>query len=397
MHDATFTCIKNTTIYTENEIIKNGSLVIKGEQIEGIYMQVPRQLPEDTRVIDGASYYVIPGFIDGHIHGAAGADVMDATEQALDKITAALPAEGTTSFLATTITQAPESLDRALKNVAAYKNKPGQTEMIGVHLEGPFIEKSKAGAQPLEYISKPDIKQFARWQRMSGDQIKTITVAPEHDETGEFIRYLHASGVNVSAGHTGIGFSGMKKAVAHGVRQVTHICNAMSGIHHRDIGVVGATMHLEELRAELIADGIHVSQEMLLLLYNNIGSERLILITDAMRAKCLHAGQYELGGQPVTVNGDRALLENGALAGSILKMHHGARKMLSLQGVTFSDIIKMASVNPAKQLGMFDKKGSIVIGKDADVLLVDDELNLELTICRGVIAYEEENNDVKSH
>lgn len=396
MNHSSAICIFNTTVYTEDEVIKNGTLLIKNEQIKYIYRQKPEQLPEGTRIIDGTGYNVIPGFIDGHIHGAAGADVMDATEQALDTMAAVLPEEGTTSFLATTITQAPENLDKALMNAAAYTNKPGQADMIGVHLEGPFIEKSKAGAQPPEYINEPNIEQFIRWQKLSGEQIRTITLAPEHDETGSFIRHLHTSGVNVSAGHTGTGFSGMKKAVDHGVRQVTHICNAMSGIHHRDIGVVGAAFQLEEIRAELIADGIHVSPEMLQLIYNNIGSERLLLITDAMRAKCLQAGQYELGGQPVTVNGDRALLENGALAGSILKMHHGARQMLQLQHVTLSDIVKMTSVNPAKQLGIFAEKASIAAGKVADVLLVDDKLNLKLTICRGVIAYEEDN-DVKSH
>src|SRR5699024_6060622 len=175
-----------------------------------------------------------------------------------------------------------------------------------------------------------------------------------------------------------------------GVRQVTHICNAMTGIHHRDIGVIGAAFQLEQLRAELIADGIHVSPEMLQLIYNNMGSERLILITDAMRAKCLQAGNYELGGQPVIVTEDRAVLTNGTLAGSILKMNQGAQIMLNLKDVSISNIIEMTSVNPAKQLGVYDRKASISEGKDADVLLVDDELNLKYTICRGVIAYKEE-------
>src|SRR5690625_1135826 len=150
---------------------------------------------------------VIPGFIDGHIHGAAGADGVDATEEALDTMAAVLPEEGTTSFLATTITQAPENLDKALINVANYNNKPGQAEMIGVHLEGPFIEKNKAGGQPLAYIIEPDMGQFKKWQEMSGNQIKTITLAPEHDKDGNFIQLLYASGINFSAGHTDSVFS----------------------------------------------------------------------------------------------------------------------------------------------------------------------------------------------
>ncbi|MGY0693517.1 N-acetylglucosamine-6-phosphate deacetylase [Virgibacillus sp. FSP13] len=384
--------IKNARIFTETNVISNGSLLIENGQIKGIYPddQQPVQMAEEVEIIDAKNQNVIPGFIDGHIHGADSADVMDATEEALDTMAKALPKEGTTSFLATTITQAPENIDNALANVANYQNKPGQADVIGVHLEGPFIEKSKAGAQPLEYIMEPSIEQFQKWQKLSGNTIKTITLAPEHDTDGSFISYLHKSGVNVSAGHTGTGFEGIKKAVSYGVRQVTHLCNAMTGIHHRDIGVVGAALQLEEIRAELIADGIHVSLEMLQLIYDNMGSERLILITDAMRAKCLQAGNYELGGQPVIVTDDRAVLEDGTLAGSILKMHQGAQNMLQLTNLTLENVIEMTSVNPAKQLHIFDQKGSIAMGKDADVLIVDDALSIQLTICRGMVAYKGE-------
>lgn len=165
----------------------------------------------------------------------------------------------------------------------------------------------------------------------------------------------------------------------------------MSGIHHRDIGAVGAALQLDELRAELIADGIHVSLEMLQLIYDNMGSERLMLITDAMRAKCLQPGDYELGGQPVKVTNDRALLDDGTLAGSILKMYQGAQNMLHLSNVDMEAVIKMTAVNPAKQLRVYDRKGSIAVGKDADILLVDDALMLEMTMCRGVIAYRKGN------
>ena len=382
--------IKNAKVFTEEYIYVNGSLLLENGKIKLIANQALSDLPNDVHIIDGAGLNVIPGFIDGHIHGANGADVMDATEVALDTMAQILPAEGTTSFLATTITQSPENIEGALINAANYQNKPGQAEMIGLHLEGPFIEKGRAGAQPIQYIMEPDIEQFKQWQSLSGHKIKTITMAPEHDNNGSFINYLYQSGVNVSAGHTATDFTGMKQAVAAGVRQVTHLCNAMSGIHHRDIGVVGAAFKLENLRAELIADGIHVSPEMLELIYTNMGSERLILITDAMRAKCLQPGNYELGGQPVKVTKDRAVLENGTLAGSILKMHEGAQQMLQLPDVSIKNIIEMASINPAKQVHVFQQKGSIAQGKDADVLLVDDALNIKYTICRGEIAFEEE-------
>lgn len=385
--------IKNVTIFSEEEVIEKGSLLVENGKINKIYSEnsVLNELPEDIKIIDGGHLNLIPGFIDGHIHGAAGADVMDATSEALDTMSAILPNEGTTSFLGTTITQAPENIDKALINIANYEKKPGHADLIGAHLEGPFIEASKKGAQPLEYIIKPNIETFDHWQKLSGNNIKTITMAPEHDPNGEFIGHLSKSGVNVSAGHTAIDYEGTVKAVKQGVSQLTHLCNAMSGIHHRDIGMVGAAFQIEELRAELIADGIHVSKEMMQLIYDNMGSKRLILITDAMRAKCLQPGDYELGGQPVIVTEDRAVLKDGgSLAGSILKLNQGAQNMLKLDGVLLKDVIEMASVNPAKQLNVFDTKGSIALNKDADLLLVDDQLNLKYTICRGIISYQED-------
>lgn len=373
----------------ENEIIENGCVVIVNEKIQAIYRNgdLPSDLPRAATVINGMGKNLIPGFIDGHIHGANGADVMDATESALDSIAEVLPKEGTTSFLATTITQQQESIEAALSNVSDYQSKAGYAEVIGIHLEGPFIEKSKAGAQPVEHILQPDIDLFRKWQKLSNDQIKTITMAPEHDPNGTFIQFLRESGVNVSAGHTNSGFAEIKNAVKHGITQLTHLCNAMNGIHHRDIGAVGAAFQLDKLRAEIIADGIHLSPEMLQIVYDNMGSERLILITDAMRAKCLQAGNYELGGQPVTVSETQAVLEDGTLAGSILKMNDGAKNMLKLTHVKIENIMEMASVNPAKQIGIYDKKGSIAIGKDADLLLIDNDLSICYTFCKGRIAF----------
>ncbi|MDC3412215.1 N-acetylglucosamine-6-phosphate deacetylase [Aquibacillus sp. 3ASR75-11] len=386
--------LKNVTIYGENTVTTNGFIYIKNRLIEAIGTEDEWKsyviAEEQIKVINGKGLNAIPGFIDGHIHGANGADVMDATPQALDTMASALPMEGTTSFLATTITMSKEKIEKALQNVASYVNKPGKAEVVGVHLEGPFIEEKKAGAQPREHIMKPDVALFDQWQKLSGNSIKTVTLAPEIDQEGEVIHYLHEQGVNVSAGHTDAGIEQMKQAVSKGVTQVTHLCNAMSGLHHRDIGVVGAAFLLKGLRSELIADGIHVSPEMIQLIYQNIGSSRLLLITDALRAKCLEPGTYELGGQQVSVTEDRATLPDGTLAGSTLKMLDGVRNMMTYTDASIKDIIKMAAVNPAKQVGIFDKKGSIAVKKDADILLIDDHWTIRYTICRGEIAYKEE-------
>ncbi|WP_019154198.1 N-acetylglucosamine-6-phosphate deacetylase [Robertmurraya massiliosenegalensis] len=382
--------INDVKIFLENKIIDGGAVWIENGQIKAIEEKPVDNIGSDVQVIDGKALNLIPGFIDAHIHGANGADTMDATEKAIDDMAILLPKEGTTSFLATTITQSPETIERALENVARYNNKPGHAEVVGVHLEGPYVNKVKAGAQPVQYITEPDLEQFNQWQKISGNQIRTITMAPELDQEGIFIRALNEQGINVSAGHTDASFAGIKKAVQQGVQQLTHLCNAMNGIHHRDIGAVGAAFQLESVNAELIPDGIHVSPDMMELIYRNVGSERLILITDAMRAKGLPAGDYELGGQPVKVTEDRAVLEDGTLAGSIVTMRDGAANMLAIEGVTLVDIVKMASSNPAKQVGVFDRKGSIDIGKDADLLLVDDQLKIKYTICRGEMAFKGE-------
>lgn len=379
--------ISGATVYAEEGVLENGYVLVRDGKIAGVSGVRPERLSEGAKEIDASSLNVLPGFIDSHIHGADGADVMDATEQALDTIARFLPAEGTTSFLATTITQAHEAIGNALENVAEYPNRPGQAEVLGVHLEGPFVEKKRAGAQPEAYIVAPDPGLFRKWQQLSGGRIRVITMAPEHDPEGGLIRELAESGVVVSAGHTDTGFTGMKKAEVQGVSQVTHLCNAMPGIHHRDVGVVGAAFLLDALKAELIADGIHVEEQMLRLIWRNIGPDRLILITDSMRAKGLSPGEYELGGQPVRVTEDRAELADGTLAGSILKMNEGARRMLDIDGVTMEDIVKMASQNPARQLGVDGRKGGIREGKDADLILADDELNIRLTLCRGEVAF----------
>lgn len=382
--------IKNATIYTEAKIV-TGHLVIENGKIKDILDQLPDDLSSYPEQIDGTDLNVIPGFIETHIHGANGADAMDATHEAIETISNYLVSEGTTSFLATTMTQSTDNIERALANLKDYEDTENGAEMIGIHLEGPFVEKSKAGAQPLKYIIKPDIDLFNKWQEASGNKIKTVTLAPEHDENYELTQALRAADINVSAGHTDVNFSELKIAVDHGVNQLTHLCNAMNGIHHRDIGAVGGAFLIDKLMAEVIADAIHVDPAMLELIYQNIGPERIILITDAMRAKGLSPGDYELGGQPVIVSEDRALLENGSLAGSILRMIDGAKQILSIPNATIEDIVQMASINPAKQAGVFNRKGSIAVGKDADLLLVDDELNLLKTIKNGNIVYQGEN------
>ncbi|MCD8510415.1 MAG: N-acetylglucosamine-6-phosphate deacetylase [Bacillus sp. (in: Bacteria)] len=383
--------LKNISIYTEAKQIISGSITIKEEIIHEIREDNHPSAPlgTDVQSIDGKGKLIaIPGFIDTHIHGTHGADVMDGTTDALETMALSLPAEGTTSFLATTLTQSSEKIEQALESATQFTNKPGKAELLGVHLEGPYICAKKAGAQPEQYITTPSTKQFFHWQNLSNQSINTITLAPEKDPDGLFIHELSTSGINISAGHTSAKYEEIQKATTHGVNQLTHLCNAMSGIHHRDVGVVGAAMLLKNLKSELIVDGEHVSPEMVEILFKTIGPERLMLITDSIRAKGLGAGTYDLGGQNVTVSGGTAKLDNGSLAGSILSMIDGVKNMVKFTDASLQDIIQMTSVNPAKQLKLFDRKGSISEGKDADILLIDENLNIHYTICRGKIAYQ---------
>ncbi|UQD53357.1 N-acetylglucosamine-6-phosphate deacetylase [Bacillus methanolicus] len=385
------TLLKNIEIYTGEEVIDNGYLLFKDDKILDIGLMKDLVVPENTEEINlEPSFKAAPGFIDLHIHGAGGADTMDATTEALSTMAGILPAEGTTSFLASTITQEITSIEVALKNVANYRkhhNLAGEAEILGIHLEGPFINAKRAGAQPIKHILEPDIDLFKHWQKLAENGIKLVTMAPEQKNGLEFVRYLNQSGVITSIGHSDATYEETIKAVEAGAKHVTHLFNGMRGLHHREPGIAGAALLLKELMVEIIADGIHVRPEMIQLSLRSKGIDRMILITDSMRAKCLKNGTYDLGGQDVAVKDGIALLENGTLAGSILKMKDSFKNMMKFTGISLVDAIQMASINPAKQINVYDRKGSLAPGKDADIVILDDNYEVFMTFCRGKIAY----------
>ncbi|MBS8265844.1 N-acetylglucosamine-6-phosphate deacetylase [Mesobacillus boroniphilus] len=380
----------NASVLTEEGMIEKGYIYIKDGKIAetGLASPLPQyqaeviELPEDSTIV--------PGFIDVHIHGAGGADAMDATTEALSTMASILPEEGTTSFLATTITQGQKAIIKGLENAADYishHNKPGKAEMLGIHLEGPFINESRKGAQPEEHIIEPDIELFAKMQEASGNNIKLVTLAPEKENGNELIAYLAGNGVIASVGHSDATYGQMAEAVKAGATHVTHLFNGMRGMHHRDPGVAGAALLFDELKIEMIADGIHVVPEMLDLSIRAKGTDGVILITDSMRAKCLKNGIYDLGGQEVSVADGKALLADGTLAGSILKMKDSLKNMMEFTGISLEEAVKLASENPARQLKVFDRKGSIASGKDADLVILDRNHEVAMAFCRGVFSY----------
>ncbi|MGR6857323.1 N-acetylglucosamine-6-phosphate deacetylase [Bacillus halotolerans] len=388
--------LSGISIVIENEVIKNGYVGVKDGKISAVSTERPKE--QYSKEIQGPKDAVLlPGMIDIHIHGGYGADTMDASFSALDAMSSRLPEEGTTSFLATTITQEHGQISQALENardwMSAEESSSLGAELIGIHLEGPFVSPKRAGAQPKEWIRPSDLALFKKWQQEAGGLIKIVTLAPEEDQQFELIRYLKDESIIASMGHTDADSALLLEAFEAGASHMTHLYNAMSPFHHREPGVIGTALAHEGYVTELIADGIHSHPLAAKLAFLAKGSSKLILITDSMRAKGLKDGVYEFGGQSVTVKGKTALLPDGTLAGSILKMNEGARHMRAFTNCSWTDIANITSANAAKQLGIFDRKGSITEGKDADLVIVSSECEVLLTICRGNIAFKSKEAD----
>lgn len=383
--------LKDLTIYTEEGIIPDGYLLIDEGNIQSFGRTV--ELEGKAENVQTISFpkgcKLIPGMIDIHIHGAKNADAMDGSKDGLKTIAGILPYEGTTSFLATTMTQGQAEIESALESIAAFmktENKPGQAEILGVHLEGPFISEKRAGAQPLDAIKTADLDLFQSWNNLADKQIRLVTLAPEKENGLKLASYLKENGIVASMGHTDAVYEEVVEAVQAGMNHVTHLYNGMRGFHHRDPGTAGAVLLLDELTAEMIVDGVHIHPEIVKLTFKQKGKDRIILITDSMRAKWLEDGVSSLGGQKVIVKDGKALLENGALAGSTLKMNDALTNMMAFTGCSLEDVIIMGAYNPAKQIGVLDRKGSIKTGKDADLVVLDENNEVVLTICRGIIA-----------
>jgi N-acetylglucosamine-6-phosphate deacetylase len=388
--------ILDGNIYGEDTVYEKGYIKIENGMITEMGERSQLTNTEEFKVISlPHGYSVVPGMIDIHIHGVNGADTMDATREALDTMAVTLPKEGTTSFLATTMTEASGAIEKALKATADYMSnhqRGGQAEILGLHLEGPFINPDKAGAQPLNRIQKPNVEVFKNWHALSGENIKLVTLAPELDDEYELIRYLKGNGIVASVGHSSATYDQIGEAIDAGLSHVTHLFNQMSGLHHREPGIVGASFLRKELMVELISDGIHVRPEVVQLAFDQITDERLILITDSMRAKCLKNGQYDLGGQMVTVKDGKALLDEDTLAGSVLKMKDAFTNIQEFTRGDMRSAIRMTAENPARQLNVFDRKGSLAPRKDADIVILDENKDVYTTICKGKIAYIREDD-----
>ncbi len=370
---------RNVKIYKENEGIVHGNIQIENGKIIS-FEDHPDLISLPEHII------IVPGFIDEHMHGANGSDVMDATFESLDNIATSIAQDGVTTFLATTMTMSPKAIEKALQNIADFmKRQTRGAHVLGVHLEGPFISKTFCGAQDPSYILKPSRQLMAEYQRIA--PIRMVTFA--YEESGrEMLSYLLENHICPSLGHSNATSSQAKEAFESGVDCTTHTYNAMRGIHHRDIGVVGEAFLHENVYTELICDFHHVSKEAIKLLYQNKGKDKMILITDSMEARFLKNGHYKLGGQDVFVKDGVATLENGVLAGSVLRMNDAIRNIYQTLPIRMEDALDMASKNPAQHLGIYDHVGSLQIGKDADFVLMDEQFTIYATYTKGQKIYE---------
>lgn len=376
-------CFNNALVYVEGK-----GLVKRSIEFDQKIQKICKKSKAEEIALP-AHAIVLPGFIDQHIHGAGGSDGMDGTIEDVSTIATTIAKEGTTSFLVTTMTQSKENILKAMTAVKKYRESAPKTgaRVVGIHLEGPFIAPAHKGAQPLEYVVSPDVKTFDEYNSASGNAIKIVSLAPEVEGASELISHLKQSKVVASIGHSGAKFSDVERAVLDGATNVTHTYNAQSGLHHREIGVVGSAMLIDDINCELIADTIHVSVPAMRLLIKNKPNDKLTLITDAMRAKGLPDGESELGGQKVLVKNGEARLVDGTLAGSVLTMNRALDNVVNKVKVDFIKAVDFATINPAKNLGIDNEVGSIKVGKRADFTVIDKDFNVLLTIRDGEIIY----------
>lgn len=377
------TLIENISIVSPYDIKHGYSLLIDRGKIAKIEKSGEINEKGIDAYIDGEGKLLAPGFIDIHNHGNSGYDIMDSTEIAIDKIAEFHLKNGVTSFLGTVITSSHEKMSKAIDNVVRYKSKNDKAQILGIHLEGPFFCQEKKGAQPSQHIKKPNVEKIKELIKLSNGKIRMVSLAPEIEGALDIISFLKSKGITVAMGHSNSTFQEAKKGIDYGVTVATHLYNGMRSFDHREPGIIGAALTDDRVFCEIIYDRIHLHDTAVEMALKMKGLDKIVLVSDAMRAAGLVDGDYELGGQKVIVKDSAARLENGSLAGSTLNLRDAVYNMVHFLDISIKDAIRMASLSPAKAIGVDHIKGSIEIGKDADLILLDKNINIAATVVGG--------------
>ncbi len=372
--------IKNVKVFTEEKQFQQGEIAIA----DGVFAK-----EADGEVIDGEGCYAIPGMVDVHFHGCVGDDFCDGTEEAIAEIAKYEAAQGVTTIVPATMTLPEDTLMEISKIAGNYKATEG-ADLAGINMEGPFISPGKKGAQASTHIVKPDIAMFRRLQEAANGLYRLVDIAPEVDGAMEFIEELKEE-VNISFAHTLADYDIAKKGYDLGANHATHLYNAMPPFSHRAPGVIGAAHDSAHCMVELITDGVHIHPSVVRTTFDMFGDDRVVLISDSMRATGMPDGEYTLGGQAVQVRGNRAtLVEGGALAGSVTNLADCMRVAVKEMQIPLESAVAAATMNPAKSVGLYDKYGSITEGKVGNVVLLREDLSLKAVIQNGrVIRWEE--------
>ena len=372
--------LKNATVFNGDFEKVRADVAIEGERIS----KIGDLSGEDE--LDLTDMTVMPGLIDIHIHGCGGADAGDATPEALETMSQTLVKNGITSFCPASMTLSFEDLTKIFANIDEMKNKVGGAYIHGANMEGPYIAMSKKGAQNPLYVRNPDKEEFKRLFDGCNGSIKVVDIAPECDGGDEFIKEIQPI-CPVSIAHTDAGYDEAVHAIELGVRHITHLFNAQSGLHHRKPGVVGAAFDVGKekgVRAELICDGFHIHPATLRIAFRAMGEDGTVIVSDSMKAAGCPDGDYDLGGQPVYVRDGKALLADGTIAASTSNVYKELKNVISF-GIPEKQAVKSATINPAKAIRADRETGSIEEGKLADILVVDKDYNIKLVIVKGKI------------
>jgi N-acetylglucosamine-6-phosphate deacetylase len=382
------TIVTAARLVTPVEWIEAPVVVIEDGHIASLASRSAMEIPAGRR-LDFQDLILAPGFIDIHIHGGAGRDAMEANDSALTQIERQLAKHGVTAYLPTTVTASQENTLKALdglgKLIGTASKNQGRAVPLGIHLEGPFISHEKRGVHPPQNLLPPSPQALDRFWQASAGNIRMMTIAPELPGAAETIRHARALGVHSSLGHSNATYKEAQSGISAGAGHATHTFNAMRPLDHRDPGILGAVLENDELTADIIADGIHVHPSVVKLFLRAKGTDRAILITDAISATDMPDGIYNLGGLEVQVSNGRCEYQ-GKLAGSVLTLDQAIRNVMSFAGLQLQQAAKLATLNPAQRLGISDQRGLLTAGRRADLVVLTPEGQVAQTIIGGEIA-----------